>query len=81
MQLDFEPTLVVYHQNCPDGFGAAWACHQKWGDRVAYLPADHVNPPDVEHFRGQKILMLDVALKEAWMPTTLQPGEGCFLEG
>ena len=21
------------------------------------------------------------ALKESWMPTTLQPGEGCFLEG
>jgi len=37
--------VVVYHGNCPDGFGGAYAAWKKFGDTATYLPASHGNPP------------------------------------
>jgi oligoribonuclease NrnB/cAMP/cGMP phosphodiesterase (DHH superfamily) len=31
-------TLVIYHANCTDGFGAAYAAWKKFGDGAQYLP-------------------------------------------
>lgn len=31
--------VVIYHGNCPDGFGGAWSAWKKFGARAAYLPA------------------------------------------
>ncbi|MDR3581662.1 MAG: hypothetical protein P4L67_00095 [Candidatus Pacebacteria bacterium] len=31
--------VVIYHGNCPDGFGGAWAAWRKFGAKAAYLPA------------------------------------------
>lgn len=31
--------VVIYHGNCPDGFGGAWAAWKKFGNRAAYLGA------------------------------------------
>lgn len=40
--------FVIYHANCADGFGAAWAARQKFGDSAIYFPATHQQPtPDV----------------------------------
>ncbi len=59
--MDFEPSLVVYHADCADGFGAAWACHQRFGNRPKYQAAHYGSPPPVEMFRGQRVLMMDVS--------------------
>ena len=32
-------TFVTYHQDCPDGFGAAYAAWLKLGNNAAYVPA------------------------------------------
>lgn len=32
--------LVVYHKDCPDGFGAAWAAWKKFGARAEYVPVE-----------------------------------------
>ena len=38
--------VVIYHGNCPDGFGGAWAAWKKFGAKAAYLPArDRSAPP------------------------------------
>ena len=29
-------TMVLYHDNCPDGFTAAWAVWKALGDRAEY---------------------------------------------
>lgn len=35
--------ICIYHgPDCSDGFGAAWAVHDKLGDAVEYLPGDYV---------------------------------------
>ena len=36
---------VIYHANCADGFGAAWAAWKKFGARAEYFPAHHGVPP------------------------------------
>lgn len=49
--------LVVYHANCSDGFGAAWAAWTFLGNRAEYFPAKHgSDPPDV---KGKVVLFVD----------------------
>jgi hypothetical protein len=36
---------VLYHAQCPDGFGGAWAAWRALGDRAAYLAVQHGDPP------------------------------------
>ena len=39
-----QPTLplIIYHENCADGFGAAWAAYKKFGtDGAEYLPMNY----------------------------------------
>jgi uncharacterized protein len=33
--------IVIYHKNCHDGFGAAWAAFKKFGDTASYIPQLH----------------------------------------
>ncbi|MBU6501112.1 MAG: hypothetical protein KGJ89_04480 [Patescibacteria group bacterium] len=33
--------VIIYHGDCPDGFGAAWAAWKKFGARAAYIPVAH----------------------------------------
>lgn len=36
-----ERTVILYHDNCPDGFGGAYAAWKKFGDTAEYLPVQH----------------------------------------
>ena len=38
--------LVIYHANCADGFGAAFAAWRKLGDEAEYVPMDHLKATD-----------------------------------
>jgi hypothetical protein len=33
--------VCFYHAGCPDGFGAAWAVRQAWGELGQYEPRGH----------------------------------------
>lgn len=33
--------VVLYHKNCTDGFGAAWAAWKKFGSKAEYVAVDH----------------------------------------
>jgi len=46
MSDDLEGSIVVlYHDNCPDGFGAAWSFWKKYGNSAKYIPVRHGEPP------------------------------------
>lgn len=61
MAESYVPDIVIYHDNCADGFGAAWACWQKWGDKVRYVPASYgAAPPDVT---DAHVLIVDFSYK------------------
>ena len=36
---------VLYHDNCPDGFGSAWSFWKKYGNRAEYIPVKHGSKP------------------------------------
>lgn len=37
-------TTVLFHNNCPDGYAAAFACWQQFGEEAQYLPVSYGEP-------------------------------------
>jgi len=61
------PDICIYHGNCADGFGAAWAVWKRWGDAVEFVPGIYGKaPPDVT---GKNVLMVDFSYKKALLET------------
>jgi oligoribonuclease NrnB/cAMP/cGMP phosphodiesterase (DHH superfamily) len=57
-----EVDLVIYHDHCMDGFGAAYAAWRALGDSVSYLPAKYGDlPPDVS---GKNVLIVDFSYRK-----------------
>lgn len=52
-----DPTVVLYHADCADGFGAAWALWKKYPD-ARYLPVKHGEPPPAG-LDGAHVVMVD----------------------
>jgi len=76
----WKPDICIYHGNCDDGFGAAWAVRLKWRD-VEFVPAHYGKP---FHSRGawagKNILFVDFSAPRdvllsflAESPTDLPP--------
>ncbi|WP_321504108.1 DHHA1 domain-containing protein [Breoghania sp.] len=58
----YKPDILIYHDNCDDGFAAAWIGHMKWGDTVTYMPSNYGRPlPDFDP-AGKDILVADFSL-------------------
>lgn len=53
--------LCIYHDNCADGFGAAWAIRAALGSMVEFHPSTYQEqPPDV---KGRKVVIADFSYK------------------
>lgn len=51
-------TVILYHGNCPDGFGGAYAAWKKFGDTAEYIPMSRdVEPP--MGFTGAHLYFVD----------------------
>jgi uncharacterized protein len=51
------PDLVLYHAECTDGFGAAYAIWKRFPS-AEFIPADHGQPPPVS-CAGRKVVIVD----------------------
>ncbi len=52
--------LILYHAQCYDGFGAAWAAWKVFGAHGDYLPVTHGHPfPDVPLMAYRQLYILD----------------------
>ena len=61
----YKPDMMIYHADCADGFGAAWAAWMKWGDTVEYVPCSYgQEPPEV---LGKHVLIGDFSFKREVM--------------
>lgn len=61
--MTYQPDIIIYHDHCADGFGAAWACWTKWADKPVFAPANYgQTPPDVA---GKHVLIVDFSYKHA----------------
>lgn len=52
-------TAVLYHGNCPDGFGGAYAAWKKFGDAADYIPLSRSEEPPIEHAQGKNLYFID----------------------
>ncbi len=53
--------IILYHGECGDGFGAAWAAWKKFGDSADYVPVRHgYSYPD--NFVDKEIYTVDLTL-------------------
>ena len=46
--------LILYHKNCPDGFGAAWAARKKFGKKADYVAVEYRSVPKEKFFKNRK---------------------------
>lgn len=58
-----KPDVVIYHADCADGFGAAWAAWKLWGDEVEYVPWPYGR--GIPDYEGKKLLLLDFSFSRA----------------
>lgn len=72
MNGEWKPDIMIYHANCADGFGAAWAAWMRWGDAVEYVPATYgSSPPEV---LGKHVLIGDFSYKREVIERSILPG-------
>lgn len=58
--MNYKPDLCIYHGNCADGFGAAWAIHDRWPDCEFHPGVYGEAPPDCT---GKHVLLVDFSYK------------------
>ena len=52
--------VCFFHAGCPDGFGAAWAVRQAWGDDATYMPRGHEDRLAAGEMRGAEVAFVDI---------------------
>lgn len=65
--------LVIYHANCTDGFGAAFAAWLRLGDEAEYLPMEY-NPSSHKHIfcHDREVYILDFSFPKPVMDAIFQ---------
>ena len=53
--------VCIYHAGCPDGFGAAWAVWQAWGEEALYVARGHDDELRARDYAGDLVLFADIA--------------------
>lgn len=66
-------TLVIYHGQCTDGFGAAFAAYMKFGDRAEYLPWQYSFDNSTISMVDKDVYIFDFSFKPEWL---LSPERG-----
>lgn len=61
--MTWTPDICIYHFPCDDGFGAAWAVHQKWGEAIDYRPSNYGQPVPDDGIDGKNVLVADFSFK------------------
>lgn len=59
--------LLLYHGNCPDGFGATIPFHIKYGDTIEYMAVNHKQKPfhgiSPKIFKDRIVWMVDISFE------------------
>jgi oligoribonuclease NrnB/cAMP/cGMP phosphodiesterase (DHH superfamily) len=57
--MPYQPDILIYHDNCDDGFGAAWAAHKKWGDGLQFVASNYGRDLPEMDVSGKEVLVAD----------------------
>src|SRR3989344_5040066 len=66
--------IIIYHNHCGDGFGAAWAAWRKFGRRARYIGAHHGDPLP-NGIRGAVVYICDFSYPKEIMRHILKKAE------
>lgn len=71
-------TLCIYHRNCADGFGAAWAVRKALGkENVEFYPGVYQKePPDVT---GRRVLLVDFSYKRPILESMAEKAQSILI--
>lgn len=59
METELKDIVIIYHADCRDGFGAAYAAWKKFGDTASYIPLKaHINEPP-EGLSNKEVYIVD----------------------
>jgi hypothetical protein len=73
--------VCIYHAGCPDGFGAAWAAWQAWGEDALYVARGHDDDLRAGDYAGDFVLFADIAPPaHAWADLADQAGRLVVLD-
>jgi hypothetical protein len=62
-----EPTVVLYHAECSDGFGAAWAIWKQY-PLARFIPVKHGHPPPPD-LHGERVVIVDFSYARPLLDT------------
>jgi oligoribonuclease NrnB/cAMP/cGMP phosphodiesterase (DHH superfamily) len=63
------PVTVIYHADCIDGFGAAYAAWRSFGERARYWPMHHGEAWDNTALSGHDVFILDFSFPPETLTT------------
>ena len=69
--------LVIYHGNCTDGFGAAYAAWKLLGDRAEYHAAKYGAPPP--NMSGKNVVVLDFSYDNTTTKRLMKEAKSFFI--
>ena len=67
--------LVIYHADCPDGFGAAYAAWRHFGATASYSPAQYGRPIARESLIGRRVFVFDFSFSPAELMAMAEAAE------
>lgn len=76
----FDPNsvdFVIYHAECTDGFGAAWAAWKLLGSSAEYYAAKHDTPPP--NITGKNVVILDFSYNNKTMKKMMKSAKSLFV--
>lgn len=56
-------TVILYHNNCSDGFGGVWAARRKFGKKADYIGVQHHNPPPLG-LNDKEVYIIDFSYRK-----------------
>ena len=66
------PIAILYHADCLDGFGAAYAAWTHFGNTARYIPCHHGMHLEPSAYAGHRLYLLDYALPPEMLTTLAQ---------
>ncbi len=63
------PVFVIYHADCLDGFGAAYAAWRHFGDAATYRPMHHGEAWALADIAGHAVFILDFSFPPEFLET------------
>ena len=68
METENKKIVVLYHADCSDGFGGAFAAYKKFGDTALYLPVEYKMPPP-QGLEAKEIYIIDFSYPKEILKT------------